>query len=226
MRKVIIEVSPKFVLKLLPRFLPEDFLDNVEYIEGKALLRLDFEKGVKIAIIDVKMKEGKTINDLKIPDELATVDVLREKDNIYTCLMKATYKKSLLNLAELQPLKVLMSESIIFDFPFILSKEKIVITMITDNRYLKKVLQGLKPLGFVKNISFQKATFSEYNILSCLTERQKEIIIAAQKNGYYEVPREITAEELSKKLGISKATTVEHLRKAENRIISHIVAGY
>ena len=226
MRKVIIEVNPKFVLKLLPRFLPEEFLDNLEYIEGKALLRLDFEKGVKIAIIDVKMKEGKTIKDLKIPDELAVVDVLREKDDIYTCLLRARYKKSLLNLAELQPLKVFMSENIIFDFPFIFSKEKIVITVITDNKYLKKVLQVLKPLGFVKNISFQKVTFSEYNILSCLTERQKEIIIAAQKNGYYEVPREITAEELSKKLGISKATTVEHLRKAENRIISHIIAGY
>ena len=222
MRRAVIEVNPTYV----SRFLPKGFFDDLDYIEGKALLRMDFEKGVKIAIFDIKMKEGATLEDLKMPDEFTILNVLGEKDNTYTCLTRAKYKKSLLKFSELQFLKVLTGENIIFDFPFIVSKDKIVFTVITDSKYLKKMLEVLKPLGFIKNISFHNPTFSEYDILSCLTERQKEIIIAAQKNGYYSVPREITTEELSKKLGISKATTVEHLRKAENRIISHIVAGY
>lgn len=222
MRRVIIEIDPKFVLK----FFPQNFFDNLDYIEGKALLRMDFEKGVKIAIFDIKMKEEATLEDLKMPSELTILSVLSRKGSTYTCLTQAKYSKNILKLSELRPLKVFIAENIIFDFPFIVSKDKIVFTVITDNEYLKKVLKVLKPLGFIKNISFHKPTFSEYNILSCLTERQREIIIAAQKNGYYEVPREITSEELSKKLGISKATTVEHLRKAENRIISEIVAGY
>lgn len=222
MRRAVIEVNPTYV----STFLPKGFFDDLDYIEGKALLRMDFEKGVKIAIFDIKMKEGATLEDLKMPDEFTILNVLGEKDNTYTWLTRAKYKKSLLKFSELQFLKVLTGENIIFDFPFIVSKDKIVFTVITDSKYLKKMLEVLKPLGFIKNISFHNPTFSEYDILSCLTERQKEIIMAAQKNGYYSVPREITAEELSKKLGISKATTVEHLRKAENRIISHIVAGY
>lgn len=221
MRKAIITINPKVVSP----FLPKGFFDNLDSIEGKALLRMDFEKKIKIAIIDIKMRKGKTLNDLKMPEEFAILDVLKENSSIYTCLTRVHYKENPFK-AGLKPLKVLMNENIIFDFPFIVSKENIVVSVVTDSNYLKIVLQVLKPLGFIKNVSFHKPTFSDYHILSCLTERQKEIIIAAQKNGYYSVPREITAEELSKKLGISKATTVEHLRKAEDRIISHIVAGY
>jgi predicted DNA binding protein len=216
------EINPKAVLK----FFPEDFFEPLEYIEGKALLRMDFEKGVKIAIFDMTLKEGNTLEDIEMPGVFTVLSVLGRKGNTYTCLVQAKYNKNILKISELQPLKVLMAENVIFGFPFIVSKEKIVFTVITDNAYLKTVLKVLKSVGFIKKMSFHKPSFSEYNILSCLTERQKEIIIAAEKHGYYEVPREITSEELSRKLGISKATTVEHLRKAEKRIISEIVAGY
>ena len=222
MRRAVLELNPAFMLK----FLPEDFFDSLERIEGKALLRLDLERGVKIAIADITMKEGATLEDLKIPRGFTDLEMLEKKGNTYTCLIRVKYDKKILNLLEFQPLKVFMSENIIFDFPSIFTKDKIVLTVITNDKYIRKILRVLEPLGLIRNISFLKPTFSDYNLLSCLTDRQKEVIIAAHKNGYYEVPREITAEELSKKLGISKATTVEHLRKAENRIISQIVTGY
>jgi hypothetical protein len=222
MQKMIIELNPAFALKLLPH----GFFDCVEYIEGRALLKLDVEKGIKVAIIDIKMKEGKTLQDLRVPAELCVLDILEQKDTFYTCLAKVKDKGTFSRLREMQPWKSLLAENIIFDFPFITSEEKIVFTIISDNQTLRKILNVFKSMKIIRSLSFHKATFSGYNVLSCLTERQKEVMLVAHKNGYYNVPREITAEELSEKLGISKATTVEHLRKAENRIISQVAAGY
>ena len=42
----------------------------------------------------------------------------------------------------------------------------------------------------------------------------------AIKWGYYEYPREIDTKELARRVGVSKSTLVEHLRKAENRIMN------
>ncbi|MBU7039050.1 MAG: helix-turn-helix domain-containing protein [Theionarchaea archaeon] len=222
MQKMIIELNPGFAFKLLPG----DFFDCIEYVEGRALLKLDVEKGIKVVVLDIKVKEGKTLDDVRIPAEFYFLDILEQKDTLYTCLAKVEFKKSFQKMKDMQPWRSLLAENIIFDFPFIASEKKIVFSIISDSQTLRKMLQVFKAMKIIKSLSFHKATFSKYNVLSCLTERQKEVMLTAHKNGYYNVPRDITAEELSEKLGISKATTVEHLRKAENRIISQVAAGY
>jgi len=52
-----------------------------------------------------------------------------------------------------------------------------------------------------------------------LSERQREIFELAQQNGYYSWPRETSAAELAEKVDISKATLLEHLRKAEAKLL-------
>ena len=68
--------------------------------------------------------------------------------------------------------------------------------------------------------------YQNQKILSVLTEKQRDIILKAQKHGYYEYPRKINSKGLAEKVNISRATLVEHLRKAEGRIITEIAGGY
>jgi predicted DNA binding protein len=53
-----------------------------------------------------------------------------------------------------------------------------------------------------------------------LTDRQYEVVEHAIESGYFEWPREVTSEELAESMDISRATLLEHLRKAESKLLS------
>ena len=52
-----------------------------------------------------------------------------------------------------------------------------------------------------------------------LSERQREVFELAKREGYYTWPRESSASELAEELGIVKTTLLEHLRKAESKVL-------
>ena len=112
---------------------------------------------------------------------------------------------------------------IIWTTPTKWTGRNISISAIGDENNLQKLLKNCKIIGDIQKISFTKPFADGFDILSCLTEKQKKVLIAAKDNGYYEYPRKISADQLSKHIGISKATTVEHLRKAEKRLMAQIL---
>ncbi|MDZ7745147.1 MAG: helix-turn-helix domain-containing protein [Halobacteriales archaeon] len=56
--------------------------------------------------------------------------------------------------------------------------------------------------------------------LDSLTPTQREAFEAARAAGYYEWPREATTRELAAELDVSKTTYLEHLRKAEAKLLN------
>ncbi len=56
-----------------------------------------------------------------------------------------------------------------------------------------------------------------------ILRKQKEILLQAYNNGYFDQPRKVNAGELAKKAGMHKTTLLEHLHKAEKRLIGHII---
>ena len=216
MRKMIMELKLNEIL--LKNF---DFLiDKIESIELLELLKLDFEKRIKMGIAAFNMKEGYTIEDIEMPKFVEIFNVLQRERDRYICLVKVKYFKSLSSLAKK------FNIDIIWDTPSIFSKEKMIVSVTGNEENLKKILDLFKSMGEVTKISFVKPTYNEQSILSCLTEKQRQILIEAKKSGYYSYPRKINSEELSEKIGLSKPTVIQHLRKAESRIVANILTGY
>ncbi|MFC6835124.1 helix-turn-helix domain-containing protein [Halomarina ordinaria] len=55
--------------------------------------------------------------------------------------------------------------------------------------------------------------------LDALSARQREVFDLARSRGYYTWPRQVTAADLADDAGVSKATLLEHLRKAESKLL-------
>ncbi|WP_048198673.1 helix-turn-helix domain-containing protein [Methanocella arvoryzae] len=56
-----------------------------------------------------------------------------------------------------------------------------------------------------------------------LTERQTSALTAAVEMGYFDSPRRASIEDVAARLGISASTAVEHLRKAEKKVLEKYV---
>jgi predicted DNA binding protein len=61
------------------------------------------------------------------------------------------------------------------------------------------------------------------DLFSNLSKKQLKSLISAYQEGYYEIPRKTKAEILANDMNINRRTYEEHLRKAENRIMSYII---
>lgn len=218
MRKVTVEFSPK----LIAQFFPKAFFETCERVEAKAILKYDLGKGVKVVVSEIQMKPNFTIDDLLIPQavDLTILDVTEKNKNVYECIIKTEYRDETLEFGKWFDLK-----NIIFDLPASITEEKFIFSFIGDTEGIRELIQLIETLGHIKIKSVQNYPFPDIDLLSSLTERQKEIISLAKTTGYYDIPRKISTEDLSDKLGISKSTLIEHIRKAENRIVSSLFKG-
>ncbi len=216
MRKMIFDFEPG----LMVRKLQHNLLDHIENFEMLEMLRLDLEKGVKVLLGEMTLKEGSKLGDIKWPKNVEYT-ILKEDGNKYIIIFtgRAPTRKWMI-------LANKFKADVIWTTPTYWKGNRMTLSCIGGEEELKKVKKVMGFFGKVKNIRYHKAVYQEHNILSILTDKQKEIIIAAKKHGYYDYPRKIDTAGLAAKVGISKATVVEHLRKAEGRLMGNILAGY
>lgn len=77
------------------------------------------------------------------------------------------------------------------------------------------ILADLKLKGEPRIVSLKAGGFPDF----ALTEAQARVLQAAISGGYYEFPRRTSPTKLARKLGIAKSTLLEHLQRAEAKII-------
>ncbi len=60
---------------------------------------------------------------------------------------------------------------------------------------------------------------------AALTDRQREVLSAAHRMGYFAYPRKASAEEVAEEVGIARSTFAEHLAAAHRQVIGDLVDG-
>jgi len=82
-----------------------------------------------------------------------------------------------------------------------------------------KILRKTPFDGFVSS----SLTMSADALFSGLTEKQMEAVLAAHRNGYYNLPRATDVKAIAAKKKVPRTTFQEHLMKAENKLISALI---
>ncbi len=97
-----------------------------------------------------------------------------------------------------------------------------------SERDIKDLFKDLEPHGRVQIISRRsiseesmRDTFlvSTSTLFGDLTEKQARALIRALDSGYYSFPRRENAGEIAERLGVPRTSFVDHLRKAENKVL-------
>ncbi|HZY47271.1 MAG TPA: helix-turn-helix domain-containing protein [Candidatus Bathyarchaeia archaeon] len=97
-----------------------------------------------------------------------------------------------------------------------------------DDSDVRGLLKGLDRIGktevlrkksLSENVTDDNFLLSLSSLFGQLTEKQLKALVSAIENGYYEIPKRVTADELARKQGQPRSTLEEHIRKAESKIV-------
>lgn len=216
MRKMTVELEPYEAIRkeLAPMF---NIIHSFELLET---MKIEWEEAMRVDLIELHLREGLEIDEVRTIGDMEVVDVLKSEGDRHTCLVK---------YAEPDESKDLFKQfdlDLINTTPFYVSDVRHTYSVIGPEESLRRYVDLLKRIiGRIDGLSFQRAAYQRHDILSVLTKKQREILLAAHRFGYYDYPRKVSSERLSSRVDVSRSTMVEHLRKAEGRIMDEILTG-
>ncbi|WP_336003072.1 helix-turn-helix domain-containing protein [Halorientalis halophila] len=97
------------------------------------------------------------------------------------------------------------------------------VTLIAEDSSLRGMLDDVPDGISVDLLRIGSYDPDSRTLFSGLTERKREVIRKAVEKGYYEIPREVTCEEIAADLDCSAGTVAEHLQTIESRFVQEIV---
>jgi len=216
MRTLTLEIKPFETVK-------EDFAEIFAHIRSYSILetlKMDYQEGICIEIVELTLKEGASIHDIRTVGNMEILSVLKSIDSKHTCLIR--YKESEESMGQFQESDL----GLIHTIPTIISPEKFTLSMMGEQKNLSDFVKMIRNAGTILKMSFRRAAYQKADILAVLTDKQREVMVAAFQNGYYDFPKKISSKKLCRKVSISKPTLLQHMRKAEGRILKEIMTGY
>ncbi|UCC93680.1 MAG: helix-turn-helix domain-containing protein [Thermoplasmata archaeon] len=216
MRKMTLELEPYEHIREDLAYLFEDLV-SFEILE---MLKVDYEEGITVDLIEFHLRGTRPMEELRAIGQMEIMGILGSDGDRQVCLVRYTEPEEDRELAKRFDLDLIRTT------PFIVSERRQVHSVIGNDENLRRYVDLVKEvIGTVGEMSFTKAAYQRHEILSVLTDRQRELLVTAHKHGYYEYPKRINTEGLAERVDISRPTLVQHLRKAEGRLMDELLTG-
>ena len=200
------------------------YAEKVEILEALRCFKCDCNlDSIAIALIcRIKLKDKRmNVKDLIDKGILTNIETLyKEKDGSEVVFIEGKFR--ILQL----PKDARLPKLLVARPPDFLDVDRMKVELLGRERDVKKILQNASRWSNTyKILGLTSIDKKEEPLLSKLSSKQRQALLTAFALGYYDVPRKISSEELSRHLNADKSTIVEHLRKAEKKLIDGIIAG-
>ena len=185
----------------------------IERFEVVSLFNLTGEQHSEVCRFTIK--EGVPVDQIQC-NYVSNLIVLQNRGREYTCLVKGKFSDDIT--------RFLLTYGSRFEPPVVFENDCLSFSMVGDPEDFSTFVKDAAEKGWGLEI----LSVSDYNpgasgIFEILTPKQKEILLESYRRGFFEHPRKINAGELAEKMGMHKTTLLEHIHKAEKRLIGHIL---
>jgi hypothetical protein len=195
--------------------------DKVEVVEALRCFKCDTQGLALICRIRLKDK-SMTVTDLLHKGLITNIETLyTEKDGSVVVFIEGK------SCVPQPPKDMELPKMLMTHPPDFLDVDRMKVELVGKENEISKFLQYTDKLSnnSFKILGLTSIDTKGESLLSKLTSRQRQILLTGYALGYYDVPRKVSSEELSRHLNADKSTIVEHLRKAEKKLIGSIIAG-
>ena len=185
----------------------------IERFEVISLFTMDGDTHSEVCKFTIK--EGIPVDKISC-NYVSNLIVLRQKGREYTCLVKGTFSDEITKFVRTYGSK--------FEHPIVFENDCLSFSIVGDPEDISTFVKDAADKGWGLEI----LSVCDYNpeisgIFDILTPKQKEILHESYRLGFFDHPRKINAGELAERLGMHKTTLLEHIHKAEKRLIGHIL---
>lgn len=107
----------------------------------------------------------------------------------------------------------------------IVSDHGLLLSLAGSQEAIRKVIRNFEQVGAIPRLEKLGEYESGTRPLDVLTERQYEVLQVAYQRGFYDVPKEVSIDEIAVEIGLEGATVAEHLQRAERNLLSQQFAA-
>jgi predicted DNA binding protein len=211
MRRVVLELYGK----KLDSMVEQTPLRKVESLELLHFLKFDEEEIAAVGRVSFQEADSK-IEDLTDISNAIRVELLEEEEEggAWMILIRWRPKRGSLISSQIKTGGGYMVD------PFEFRNGRLKITFVGNQKQTLELIRRVGEHGLsCKVVSAMDAKFSQVSPLVYLTEKQRSILTSAFKLGYYDIPRRLNSDQLAEHLSLTNSTVVEHIRKAERRML-------
>jgi hypothetical protein len=161
------------------------------------------------------VKEGIPIDSIQC-NYVNNLIVLRNEGREYTCLVKGTFSDEITRFLQTYGSK--------FEHPIVFQDDCLTFNMVGNPEDFHTFVSDAEEKGW----GLEVLSVCDYNphldgVFDVLTPQQKRILLESYRRGFFDHPRRINAGELAEAMGMHKTTLLEHIHKAESRLIGHLL---